>query len=145
MEGGVSPEPCFVGSRSNGADLYPLLGSHEEIRDPGDVVRTQDQVQPRKTAQEGFSFLLCDTAAHRENKVGIPKLSFFQAAQQRIHFVFRLFPDRAGVENHEIGSGGDALRGVSLFHEAGAEPLGITDIHLAAEGVDKEIPHHQSL
>ena len=97
-----------------------------------DVVRAENDVDPRRLAQHAVPVLLGQATAHRNLHVGVAALARRQVAEVAVQLVVGVFPDGAGVEDHHVRVGvvgGPPVAG--RFQQAG-QPLGIVHVHLAA-------------
>ena len=98
-----------------------------------DVVRAEDRVHPRRLLQDGFAVLLRQAPADGDLHARVGCLDRRQHAEVAVELVVRVLPHGARVEDDDVGL--VALRrNVAGGLEHAGHPLGIVDVHLAAEG-----------
>ncbi len=110
-----------------------VAGPVQQCRQGADVVRAEDGVHPRRLLQDGFAVLLGQAAADGDLHARVGCLDRRQHAEVAVELVVRVLPDGAGVEDHDVGLVA-VRRDVAGGLEHPGHPLGIVDVHLAAEG-----------
>ena len=117
------------------AGLDPaLLG---EIADAGELVGTEHEIHVGGAGEKRFLFLLrhaagdSDTGAAGGLEQPVPP-------ERRVQLVLGLLPDRAGIEQDEIGAFRRRGRNPASPRQRFAHPGRIVLVHLAAERVDVE-------
>jgi hypothetical protein len=113
-DGNPSGVGGFAGARQRRRKLLQRLGDFHlgDFVVPGaveqrgqrtDVVRAEDDVDPRRLAQHGVSILLRQAATDRDLQVGIAALARSQVAQVAVQLVVGVLAHGAGVEHHHVG------------------------------------------
>ena len=108
------------------------------------ILRSDDEVDGRRAADDFLAFGLRDAAGHRDqNMAALAGGGLLQAAHPAklgIDLLRRLLTDVAGVENDEIGV--LSRRGLDIaFRRQGVRhTLRIVDVHLAAKGFYVDFP-----
>ena len=113
--------------------LIVVAGPVQQRRQGTDIVGAEHGIHPRGFLEDGLAVLLRETAADGDLHARVGFLDRGEDAEVAVQLVVGVFPDRAGVEDHDVGQlagGGDVACG---FQHAG-HPLGIVHVHLAAEG-----------
>ncbi len=139
-----------AGRQAGGKDLQRLQDLHlrlgvvpRTLQQDGQrvhVVRTEDHVHPRRLADDLAAVLLLrQAAADRDLHAGPAALGRPEHPEIAVELVVRVFAHRAGVEKNNdvrvvriIPAGADIS---GLLQQAGY-PLGVVNIHLAAECPD---------
>src|SRR5205085_12515844 len=132
-------------ARSSAPESRPLFGEIDGDRssavehciEMSDVAGSHDEVDPWRAFQNRFAFLLRDAAADADRQVTLA-LHLAEAAEAGEDFVLRLFADRAGVQQDEIGGRliFDAL--VAAQFEIAGQALAVEIVHLTAPGFDEK-------
>ncbi len=115
----------------------------DQLRQPVQGLRAEDDIHPGRTLADHLAFLTGHTTAHADNQLGFVFLEPFPAAQLVKYLFLRLFPDRAGVEQHHIGFI-DVIRGfqfMAVLQDVG-HPGRIVFVHLAAVGLYEQFAGH---
>jgi len=111
-------------------------------------VGAEDDVDPGGSADDGLAVLLGQAAAHGDLHLRVAQLGWAELAEVAVELVVRVLPDRAGVEDDDIGHLGPILhRGdidIPSAFEHAAEPLRVVDVHLAPEGADLIASHRSA-
>ena len=111
-----------------------LLG---QIADAGELVGTEHEIHIGGAGEKRFLFLLrhaagdSDTGAAGGLEQPVPP-------ERRVQLVLGLLPDRAGIEQDEIGAFRRRGRNPASPRQRFAHPGRIVLVHLAAERVDVE-------
>ena len=103
-----NPLDHFAFPRKNLDDPTFLFQSvQDQLRQMNDVVRAENDVDLRIGFPDLFDDvrLLSHATADEKQAVFFLRFSFFQRADFAEYLVFRVFADRAGIENHDIGFG----------------------------------------
>ncbi len=120
--------------------LALALHAADDLRQLGDGVRAEDEVQVGHLLEELVLLLLRHAPAHADQRAA-GELHRAVAAQGGEHLVLGLLADGAGVEDDEVR----LLRGrrgpVCQLAEHLAHAERVVDVHLAAEGVDEVALH----
>ena len=125
-------------------DLAGACGAREQDWQAVIILRSDDEVDGRRAADDFLAFGLRDAAGHRDqNMAALAGGGLLQAAHPAklgIDLLRRLLTDVAGVENDEIGV--LSRRGLDIaFRRQGVRhTLRIVDVHLAAEGFYVDFP-----
>src|SRR5690606_41585447 len=85
------------GPGTAGADL----GDH--LRQPMQRLRTEHDVDERRSLQDRLALLARDAASDPDDGVRLVRLELAPAAEQREHLLLRLLTDRARVEQQDVG------------------------------------------
>ncbi len=101
----------------------------------GHPVGAENQTDKRKPLPEGRSHLLGHAPAnsHETPRIGFPIV--LETTEQTVDLLLGLFPNAAGVDDETFGLSlghGFPAKGLEII----GQPVGITDIHLAAKGDD---------
>ena len=106
----------------------------EQRRQRPHVVRAEDDIDPRRLLLDRVLIHLSHAAAHGDLHALVLVLATLQVPERAVELARGVVTDRAGVDDDDVGlrtgSGGDVAGGL----ERSGEPLGIVDVHLAAEG-----------
>ena len=93
-------------------------------------------VDKRVPLEDQVALGLCIASAHRHHELGVPPFAGGDVTEVRSEPGVRLLPDRARVEDEDVG----LLRPLCLAQaerlEHALDPLGIVSVHLAAERGD---------
>ena len=96
-----------------------------------DVVRAEDDVDPRRPADDLAAVLLRQAAADGDLHAGAGVLDRPQVAEVAVEPVVGVLPDGAGVEDDDVGVVALGRGGVAGRLEQPGEPLGVVHVHLA--------------
>ena len=101
---------------------------------------------PGDALEDRLAFLLRHAAGDRDDRVvALFRGQLAQLAQPRVELLLRALADAAGVDDDDVGVGRVVGRlEAGLFEQAG-HPLGVVDVHLAAEGLDQVFARHVRL
>ncbi len=69
----------------------------EQLRDPADIVGSEDGVHMRRTLEKDLTILLSETAPDRNLQIGTALLDRLQLAEVPVKLVVGVLPDAAGV------------------------------------------------
>ena len=112
----------------------------DHLRQLGDGVRPEDEVEVRDLLEQLVLLLLGDAAADGEEGSALG-LDGPVAPEGREHLVLGLLPDGAGVEDDEVRAVRRRRGAVADGGQRLAHPERVVDVHLAAEGVDEVSLH----
>src|SRR5262249_20224474 len=98
-----------------------------------------DEVDVGRPLEDRRALLLRDAAAHAEDEARLARLQAPEAPELREDLLLRLLPDRARVEENDVGFIDAARAPVAVPLERPRHLVGIEDVHLAAPGFD-EVP-----
>ena len=103
-------------------------------------LRPEHQVHLRRALQERLAFLRGDAAADADQYLRVRGLQCFPATELRENFLLRLFADRAGVDQDDVGFGLDQRQLQTLLgREYVGHAVRVIHIHLAALGLDVQL------
>src|SRR5262249_34850054 len=120
------------------------LELREQAGELRNIVRTEHQIDLRQALDELFALLLSDATRNGDQQVLLGLLQEAQAADLAAQFLLRLFSHTAGVEQHEIRVFGRIHLRVAGRAQDLADPLGIVQVHLAAEGDERVTLHEKT-
>jgi len=103
------------------------------------LLRADDNVNMRHPLENALAFLLGHAACRHDAQAGPPLLLPAERAEQAEEFLLRLGPDRAGVEDDQIGLLCFRAWDVAALRQQLLHDLGVALIHLTAEGFDVEV------
>ena len=114
----------------------------QELDGPAHVVGAEDGVHLGRPLLDEVAVLLGQAPAHRDLHARVPVLDRLKVAEVPVQLVVGVLPDAAGVEEDDVG----LLDVVGGLHPLGLEharqPLGVVDVHLAAERPDQVLAGH---
>ncbi len=121
-----------------------LAGLLHEHRQPANRLRADDDIRhARRSLEDGRAFLLRHAAGDRDNRVvAMLRRQLAKLAQPRVQLLLGALADAASVDHDHVGVGG--LRGgfeAGLLQEP-RHPLGVVEVHLAAERFDEVRTRH---
>ena len=105
------------------------------------MVGPHDEVEKGHFPEQTFPFLLSQTAGEPQDQVGVLLLEGFQVAEQGENFLFRLFPNGAGVDEDQIRIFLFMRPGVAGMKKKEFHALRIGHVHLAAKGIEINLFH----
>src|SRR6266540_1886471 len=129
-------EPRFAVDEIYFGQPLPFFCPPDHLGQLVQVVGPEHHVQVGDLLQKPRPFLLGDTSPHSQNQSSVSTLQPLEIHQACVHLLLRLFPDAAGIEHDEVGTGGIPGGLITRFPEQSDDLLRIADIHLAAEGLD---------
>ena len=112
----------------------------EQSRQRADVVRAEDDVDPRGALDDRRAVLLRHAAPDRDLQVRVALLERAQLAEVAVELVVRVFAHRARVEDDDVGDLAPVVsrqaRDVDVARrlEQPGEALGVVHVHLAPVG-----------
>jgi len=117
----------------------------DQVRQPVQRLRAEDQVDIGRARHDRVAFLARNAAAHADEQIGPRLLQRLHAPEVVKHLLLRLFADRAGVEQDQVG----VLGPVRCFEATlGAQDIRhlfrVVRVHLAAERADENLTRHAS-
>ena len=80
-----------------------VAGALEEDGEGADVVRPEDDVDPRRSLDDGAAVLLRETAADGDLHVGVAQLGRPQLPEVAVELVVGVLAHGAGVEDDDVG------------------------------------------
>ena len=110
-----------------------------------DTIRPQNQVKEGHSPQHLLPFLLGEAARHPQNEVGVGLLERLQTPCQRVNFLFRLFPDRAGIDENQVSILHLPGTQVAGMEQKKLHPVRIRHIHLATVSIQIDLFHVERL
>ena len=123
--------------------LLAVLGAGQELRQPVIALRSEDEIDRGRAADDLLAFGLRDAPGYRDDDApAIGCGCLFQAAHAAefgIDLLGRLFANVAGVEDNQVGIVGDGRFDVTLRRERIGHATRVVDVHLAAERFDKQL------
>ena len=130
--------------RKRDIDLRPAAESPclDQLRQAMQGLRTEHDIHVRGAVDDDRTFLARHAAADADDELRTRLLQLAQAAKGVKHALLRVFPDRAGIEQDDIGQGGI----VGLFERFGrVQDVGhlvrVVLVHLAAVSADIKLFH----
>ncbi|MNS74375.1 hypothetical protein D3C72_1078500 [compost metagenome] len=115
----------------------------DQLRQAMQCLRAEHQVDERRTLDDRLAFLRRHAAADADDDLATLVLQALPDAQLAEHLLLRLFADRAGVDQDDVG----VLRTIGQFQAiAGGEHVGhlgrVVLVHLATVGLDVQLALH---
>src|SRR5229473_1875804 len=113
-----------------------LFHPTQNLRQLRNRIGTKDKIQEWNPLQQPILFLLSDAARHSQK--GAP--GHFHCpipSERRKHFFFRFLPDRAGIDDDQIGILISGSRNVVKSSQHLADPKRVADVHLTAKSVNE--------
>jgi hypothetical protein len=118
----------------------------QELRQTVIGLRADHDVDERRALEHLAAFGLRHAAGDADQHVGAPcapaLAHLAQPAELRIHFLGRLFPDVAGVQDDQVRVVGAVGRDITVRHQSIRHTGGVVDVHLAAVGLDEQFLRH---
>src|SRR5581483_11013642 len=115
------------------------LGPPQQLEQPGQRVGTDDHVDPRRSRLDLAPVLLREAASHHDAQARVALLERAEVAEVAVQAVVRILPNRACVEDHDLGLGRVVGRAVAIGLQQTRNPLRVVLVHLAPEGA-KQVP-----
>ncbi len=142
MSGQLGGERALVaGPEEVPCDTGP--SGSQPVAEMGDRPRTEGDVDERVQLEDALALGLRIAAADRDHPLGVPVLERLRVAEVGRETLVRLLPDRAGVEDEDVG----AVRRIGLpepkLLEHALDALRVVRVHLAAEGGDVVAAHRR--
>ena len=129
-----------LGDLHLGARVVP--GPLQQHRQRVHVVRAEHHVHPRRPADDLGPVLLRQAATDRDLHAGPGRLDRPQVAEVAVEPVVGVLPDRARVEDDDVGAVGVAPDVAGLLEQP-RHPLGVVHVHLAPVGADGVAAGHR--
>ena len=127
--------------------LHHLLagaGLFHHIGQPVIGLGTDDEIDNGRPAQYLLALSLCDAAGNADQRLAALSLALgldaADAAKLGIDLLGRLFANMAGVEKNEIGVLHRLGSDITLGGQRIGHALAVIDVHLAAIGLDEDLP-----
>ena len=114
----------------------------EPIAEVCDRPGAERDVDSRVELEDPLALRLRVAAPDGDHTVGILALARGRLAEVRGELRVRLLPDRAGVEDDDVGLGGGGRLPEAELLEHALDALRVVRIHLAAERGDEIAPRH---
>ena len=133
----------FPGRRHRPPPCPLRLAFGNQLRQPVQCLRAEDDIDVRRAGDDGIALLAGDAAADADHQVRVELLQVADPAEVVEHLLLRLLAHRAGVEQDDVGlfrlvGPDDAFGGV----EHVGHLVRIVLIHLAPEGADEQFLGH---
>ena len=97
-------------------------------------VRSQHQIKKGGFIEQGLPMMLGHAAGEPQDDTRLPGFMFHQITQSPDDALFRPLPNRASIQQDDIGAVRRRLRFVSVRLQQAQDELGVSDIHLTAVG-----------
>src|SRR5215468_661962 len=120
-------------------------GTIDELAHARDGGGAEDEIDVRRALLEPTLPELRHAPHDADHEIGARALEVFELAQPREDLVLGLLPDRAGVEEDQIGVLRHFRELVALLLEQTGDALGIVLVHLAAVGDQMKFRHKRSV
>ena len=115
------------------------LGAADIVDEGGEAVEfagAAQEVDLRESAEHVGAVALGHAAEHAEDDALARLLAQAHEAETRICLVFRLFPHRAGVVEHDVGARGVVDEAVAEAAKVASDELAVELVHLAPKGLE---------
>ena len=113
--------------------LVVVAGTLQQRRQGTNVVGTEHDVNPGCLLNDGVLVLLRQAAAHSDLHALVATLDRCELAEMTVQAVGRVFTDRAGVENNQVGLSAFLSANVAVSLQQAGHSFGVVHVHLAAE------------
>ena len=105
----------------------------EQARQRPHVVGAEDDVDPRRLVEHRLLVHLREAAADGDLHAVVLVLAGLQVPERAVQLAGRVVADGAGVDDDDVGLFAELGADVAGALERAGEPLGVVDVHLAAE------------
>ena len=120
----------------------PLARAAGELGQVDQVLGPEHEVEGREAAQQRVALLLGDAAADADQEPRLGALALEHPAQLGVELVLRLLPDRARVDDDQVGRLGLVGAVPAVVMQQVRHLLGVVLVHLAAEALDVKATAH---
>src|SRR2546421_221299 len=117
----------------------------EPVAEMPDRSRSEGDVDERVLLEDSLALRLGIAAAHGDHRLGPSALERGGVAEMRGQPLVGLLPDRAGVEDDDVGLLLRLRLAQAQVFEQSLDALRVMGIHLAAEGRDEVAPHGRAV
>lgn len=119
--------------------LFLSSGFFEEFRNFGELAGTDHDIDKRGTFEDFVLILLGHTAEDTDGDVWASLFDLFDTSESGIDFIFSVLADGAGVEQDGIREERIGGQFIALGTKFGDDQFTVENIHLTADGVDKQL------
>jgi hypothetical protein len=129
--------------KAHGADPpSPFLHITQDLRKKVDLSRAEDEIECRHASQQLLSSLLSHATGDAHDHVGVVLLELVKAPHDAVGLLLRFLPDRAGIDQDNVGLLPPLRLLISVLFQQGEHSLGVMLVHLTTEGLDVDPPAH---